>query len=209
VVGGRETVAGGPDRRYTSVCAGRAGTGRPDSACCGRGAIAAHPVFALLLGLALAGQPSAPPVPPEPSAPPPGGPVVSPAEDAVLIEALVTRVVDAGTLEARVFGNRTGVGYLGVWTPAVTQPCGPEAETRSRELAGARVLLEEDSSYQFDGAGRRLYYAYTPEGTSIDAALVREGLALAVRGDARHGAALAALQAEAEAAARGCLWAGA
>jgi endonuclease YncB( thermonuclease family) len=157
----------------------------------------ARAVFALVLGLALVGQPT-----------PPADPVVSPAADAVLVDALVTRVVDASTLEARISGNRTGVGYLGVWTPAITERCGPEAEARSRELAGARVLLEDDPGYQIDGAGRRLYYAYTPEGTSIEAALVREGLALAVRPDARHGPALAALQAEAQAAARGCLWAG-
>ena len=125
----------------------------------------------------------------------------------MLIEALVTRVIGASTLEARVFGNRTGVGYLGVWTPSVTQRCGQEAEARNREVAGTRVLLEEEPDYHIDNAGRRLHYAYTASGVSIDATLVREGLALAVRPDARHGPVLAALQAEAEAIASGCLWA--
>ena len=53
---------------------------------------------------------------------------------------------------------------------------------------------------------RRLYYADTADGTTIDATLVREGLARAVRIHGRYGAYLAALQAEAAAAGRGCLW---
>jgi endonuclease YncB( thermonuclease family) len=78
---------------------------------------------------------------------------------------------------------------------------------RNRELAGDRVLLEADPAYDYDSVGRRLYYAYTPDGRSIDETLIREGLAQAVRADASHGADLLAAQAEAESAGRGCLWA--
>jgi endonuclease YncB( thermonuclease family) len=123
-----------------------------------------------------------------------------------LIEAQVTRVIDGMSLDARVSGNRTAVGYLGAETPAANQPCGQVALARNRELAGPAVLLEEDEAYQFDQLGRRLYYAYTLDGVWIEEALIREGLARAVRTDARHGAYLAAVQAEAEAAGRGCLW---
>jgi endonuclease YncB( thermonuclease family) len=167
--------------------------------------MATCPISLLILLIGLAGQliPTA-----EPPVSVPDVPVVVPADGVALVEASVTRVIDASTLEVRVTGNRTGVGYLGVWTPAITQRCGAEAEARNRELTDMQVLLEEDGRYQIDGAGRRLYYAYTPGGLSIDATLVHEGLALAVRTDARHGATLAALQAEAEAAARGCLWSG-
>ena len=110
------------------------------------------------------------------------------------------------SLDARVAGNRTAIGYLGAETPAANQPCGQAALARNRELAGAGVLLEEDETYRFDQIGRRLYYAYTPDGTWIEETLIREGLARAARTDARYGAYLAALQAEAEAAGRGCLW---
>lgn len=127
------------------------------------------------------------------------------AEDTT-IEAFVTRVIDGSSLDAHVLGRRTGVGYLGAETPALNQPCGREALARNRELVGSRVLLREDPSYQIDEIGRRLYYAYTPEGLSIDEALVSEGLARAARIDAAGGTRLATLQAEAEAETRGCLW---
>ena len=81
-----------------------------------------------------------------------------------------------------------------------------EELAHNRELAGAAVLLAEDPAYQVDPRGRLLYYAYTLEGVSIDATLIGEGLARAVRTDARHGAALTALEAAARAAGRGCLW---
>ena len=81
-----------------------------------------------------------------------------------------------------------------------------EELARNRELAGAAVLLAEDPAYQADPLGRLLYYAYTREGVSIDATLIGEGLARAVRPDARYGAYLTALEADARAAGRGCLW---
>lgn len=127
---------------------------------------------------------------------------------AVAAEALVRRVVDGQSLDAYLSGNRTFIGYLGAQSPYANQPCGREALARNRELVADRVLLEEDPTYLLDEHGRRLYYAYTRDGVSIDETLVREGLAWAVRGDARYGAYLAALQAEAEAAGRGCLWDG-
>ena len=124
------------------------------------------------------------------------------------VEAVVSRVVDGSSLDAHIAGNRTAVGYLGVETPAPNRPCGREALERNRELAGSRVLLADDPAHQFDEIGRRLYYAYTEDGRSIDEILVREGLGRAVRVDAGRGPALAAAQAEAEAAGRGCLWGG-
>jgi endonuclease YncB( thermonuclease family) len=99
------------------------------------------------------------------------------------------------------------VGYLGAETAAGNTPCGQVALERNRELAGGRVLLEADAAYEFDTIGRRLYYAFTPDGVSIDETLIREGLARAVRTDAGRGADLLTAQADAEAAGRGCLWA--
>jgi endonuclease YncB( thermonuclease family) len=123
-------------------------------------------------------------------------------------EATVNRVTSGDSLDAQIDGKRTLVGYLGAAAPAATTNCGAMALARNLQLAGSRVLLEDDPSYQFDELGRRLYYAYTPDGQSIDAALISEGLARAVRTDARHGAELAAIEAEAQSNKRGCLWGG-
>src|SRR3712207_4620878 len=45
-------------------------------------------------------------------------------------EATVTRTIDGHSLDAHVEGRRTAVGYLGVETPPVNQPCGAEALAR-------------------------------------------------------------------------------
>jgi endonuclease YncB( thermonuclease family) len=129
-----------------------------------------------------------------------------PESDEPMVDASVTRVIDGSSLDAHVDGKRTALGYLGVDVPGLHQPCGQEAFNRNRELVGSRVRLEEDASYQFDEIGRRLYYVFTADGQSIEETLVREGLAHAVRTDGHRGAVLVALQAEAEAAGRGCLW---
>jgi endonuclease YncB( thermonuclease family) len=133
---------------------------------------------------------------------------VARAEDAAgqPIEATVTRTIDGDSLDARVFNNRTAVGYLGAETPPANQACGQRALARNRELADSRVLLVQDPSYDIDERGRRLFYAYTADGQSIEEILIREGLARAVRLDGSRGPELAALQAEAESAGRGCLW---
>jgi endonuclease YncB( thermonuclease family) len=133
-------------------------------------------------------------------------PTLATADPADLREAHVTRAVDGASLDAHISGNRTLVGYLGAETPFPSQPCGQEALARNRELATTVVTLEADPAYQFDQHGRRLFYTYTSDGVSIDEALVRDGLARAVRTDGRYGAYLAQLQADAEAAGRGCLW---
>jgi endonuclease YncB( thermonuclease family) len=122
------------------------------------------------------------------------------------IPAEVTRVIDGDTLDARVEGNRVAVGYLGVRTPALSEPCGSTALERNRELAGSLVFLEEDSTHSVDATGRRLYYAFTADGHSIEEVLVREGLAWAERTDARHGPSLLELEVGARTAGRGCLW---
>lgn len=130
------------------------------------------------------------------------------ADDEPILEATVTRAVDGSSLDAHVDGRRTALGYLGAEAPAPTQPCGREALDRNRQLAGSRVRLVDEPTHQFDEAGRRLYYVFTVDGESIEDILVREGLARAVRTDASRGPHLMALQAEAEAAGRGCLWDG-
>src|SRR6187397_2073172 len=66
------------------------------------------------------------------------------------VEAVVSRVWDGMSLDARVDDRRTAVGYLGAETAAGNTPCGQVALERNRELAGGRVLLEADATYEFD-----------------------------------------------------------
>ncbi|MDQ3700090.1 MAG: hypothetical protein M3442_04110, partial [Chloroflexota bacterium] len=122
------------------------------------------------------------------------------------VAATVVRVPDGSTLDVRIEGVRVAVAYLGAKAPSMNTLCGAEAHARNRDLAGTAVFLEADARYELDDRGFRLFYAYRPDGLFIDGTLVQEGLARAVRLDGRHGALLAALEAEAQAAKRGCLW---
>ena len=124
------------------------------------------------------------------------------------VEARVGRAIDGSSLDVHVNGQRVAVAYLGARAPGPSQTCGQAALLRNRELAGRHVRLVEDPSAPVDATGRRLFYAYAADGTSIDAALIREGLAWAAHPDSPRGGELAALQAEAEADGRGCLWDG-
>ena len=124
-------------------------------------------------------------------------------------EATVTRAVTGDSLDARVDGMRTALGYVGVSAPSPGEPCALEALARNQELAADHVWLEADPTNEFDARGRRLYYAYTTDGVSIEETLLREGLARAERTDGPYGAYLAQVQAEAETTGTGCLWGGA
>ncbi|MCC7106856.1 MAG: thermonuclease family protein [Chloroflexi bacterium] len=127
---------------------------------------------------------------------------------AAALPAIVTRVIAGDTLDVHMRGVRTGVGYLGVETPPSNTPCGQMALERNRQLAASAVLLLPEPGLDLDDRARRLFYAYTEDGLSIDETLVREGLGLAARTQASHGAALLSLEADAAQEARGCLWGG-
>jgi endonuclease YncB( thermonuclease family) len=132
----------------------------------------------------------------------------APPTEQPLVEVTVNRVIDGDTLDAQIDGIRTPVGYLGAETPLPNQPCGQEAFARNLELAGEHVLLQADTSFDgLDQRRRRLFYAYTLEGVSIDETLVYEGLARAPRVESAHGALLSDLETDARDNARGCLWA--
>ena len=57
-----------------------------------------------------------------------------------------------------------------------------------------------------DQFGRILAYIYTEDGTSIDEALIREGLATAWTRDGQHRDYLVGLEKEARRQEAGCLW---
>jgi endonuclease YncB( thermonuclease family) len=126
-------------------------------------------------------------------------------DPAALAEARVVKTVDGDTLRIAWEGRVEFLRYFGVAAPERDMPCYDEASARNRELAGGRVRLAFDARTRDDG-GRLLAYVFTEDGLSIDAALVREGLARAWRRDGRFRAELIALDDRARASRTGCLW---
>lgn len=122
-----------------------------------------------------------------------------------LEEARVIDVIDGDTIDVSLGGRRVRVRYYGVDTPERGERCFREATDRNEALIGARVLLLPDARLQ-DDFGRQLRYVFTPEGVSVDATLVAEGFGLAWRQDGRYRQEITALEVEAQAAGRGCLW---
>ncbi|HWM63563.1 MAG TPA: thermonuclease family protein [Solirubrobacterales bacterium] len=130
--------------------------------------------------------------------------------------ALVTRVVDGDTVEARVGGEVEDVRLIGVDTPETVKPgepvqCfGPQASHFThRLLEGRRVRLDFGTERR-DVYGRLLAYVYLvagPQERFANAALVRRGLArsLTIPPNDRFAPLLRRLELRAARAGRG-LW---
>ncbi len=118
----------------------------------------------------------------------------------------VDHVVDGDTLVVLDEGSRERVRSYGMAAPESDERCGPEATDRLTQLAGTqvRVLTDRRLADQF---GRQLRYLFTPDGRSIEATLIQEGLARAWRDDGTFRGQFVALESAARAARRGCLWA--
>jgi endonuclease YncB( thermonuclease family) len=97
------------------------------------------------------------------------------------------------------------VRFYGIDTRERGEACFDEATRRTRELSGDEVLLVPDERNR-DRNGRLLRYVYSPDGLSIDAALVAEGLAYAWRDDGALREELVELEDRAREAEVGCLW---
>lgn len=124
---------------------------------------------------------------------------------AVLVD--VVKIVDGDTIDVRAAQTELRVRLYGVDTPERGDRCFKQATDRTRVLAASQVQLVSDARLQ-DSFKRELRYVYTAAGESIDAALIREGLALAWREDGSQRAALTALEERAHSAKMGCLWSG-
>ena len=154
------------------------------------GVLSLAPVLALLVALTAGGLGVAP---------------IAPAQ--------VARVIDGDTIRVRLAdGARDTVRLTGVDTPETghptqgVEPYGPEAaaDTRAR-LAGATVRLVADPAGDHqDASGRLLRYVMLPSGEHVNATLIREGYATAIRTFpySRHAECLQ-LDAQARAARRG------
>ncbi len=123
-----------------------------------------------------------------------------------LREVEVEEVIDGDTIDVRLDGIETRIRYFGVDTPERGRACYREATDRNEMLIGDTVLLLPDARTE-DDFGRLLRYVFLPDGTSIDATLVAEGFGEAWTSDGRYRDQIVALEAEARAAGRGCLWA--
>jgi endonuclease YncB( thermonuclease family) len=119
----------------------------------------------------------------------------------------VDRIIDGDTLDVRAAQTVLRVRVFGIDTPERGQRCFDEATARLTSLAGRSVRLVADARQQ-DAFGRELRYVFTPEGRSLDAALLDAGLARAWREDGRLRDILIGIEVSAHGARRGCLWAG-
>ena len=121
--------------------------------------------------------------------------------------AAVLRIVDGDTLHVEFDGRDESVRLYGIDAAEVGTPCSADATARLRELAGSAVRMRRDARDR-DRYMRLLRYVYTSSGESIDATLVREGLARAWRGDGQLERGITLLEDDARSAGRGCLWRG-
>lgn len=116
--------------------------------------------------------------------------------------------IDGDTLELILDGKLQRVRLYGVDAPERGQPCYDAATARLQQLIAdsGRVLLHPGP--RNDDGNRLLRYAFTEtDQRSIDALLIREGLAAAWRRDGQLRDQLVALEALARDQGQGCLWA--
>jgi len=99
------------------------------------------------------------------------------------VKAQVVEVVDGDTINVSIDSQEYAVRYIGVNAPETHHPekgvewMGPEATRANEDLVGGQtVYLEKDVS-ETDRYGRLLRYVYRPDGTFVNAALVRQGYA--------------------------------
>jgi len=118
----------------------------------------------------------------------------------------VERVIDGDTLDVRSFdGSALRARLFGVDVPEIGERCADEAAAQLQSLARVAVRVLADQRLE-DGGGRQLRYLFTPNGISIDAALIVGGLARAGDADGALRDRLMALKMAARREQRGCLW---
>ena len=142
--------------------------------------------------------------PPYP-APPYDAVTVFCADPSPMERATVLDIVDGDTFDVLLAGVEERVRIFGIDTAERGEPCFREASERLRALAGGEVRLVPDVRKR-DRNGRLLRYVYTPDGRSVDATLIEEGLAHAWTDDGALRDPLVVLEDQARLAGRGCLW---
>jgi micrococcal nuclease len=116
-------------------------------------------------------------------------PAASPSSTHIATNALVVRVIDGDTIEARIDGGNEieKIRLLGINTPESVDPrrpvqCfGKEASKFAKQLMeGKRITLKEDvQADDRDKYGRLLRNILLEDGTDVNALLIKEGYAYA------------------------------
>ena len=113
-------------------------------------------------------------------------------------------IIDGDTIQIRKNGDLSPVRYYGIDTPERGERCYREALDRNEQLLTKHVYLLPDAR---DNDGNRpLRYIFLEDGSSLDATMVAEGFAHAWQRDGRYRDDLVALEDQAKAEGRGCLW---
>ena len=172
-------------------------------------AIAAHLAWAWFVAVAVmvSGCSDSPPMAPsQPTIPTSPAPAPGPAVQG----RLVTRVVDGDTIVVEGVGT---VRLIGVDTPETVDPDSPveyygkEASDFTRRVADRQIVTLEFDQDRVDRYGRTLAYVYLPDGTLLNAEIIRLGYGFAYTFfPFRLIEEFRALEREARAAGRG-LWA--
>lgn len=150
-------------------------------------------VFFLLFALLFAGVEEQPvPLPPTPIA-------------IVGEEARVLRVIDGDTIEVSLNRRNRRVRYIGINMPERDEPCSNAATAANRRLVGGRTVTLVRGAEETDRYGRLLRHIYVGD-THVNEALVRDGFAenFVWEPNTRFADHFRALEAEAQAAGRGC-----
>lgn len=121
--------------------------------------------------------------------------------------ATVIEIVDGDTIKVLLDGTRYSVRYIGMDTPERGEPFFSESTAANRQLIeGQQVILVKDVS-ETDRYNRLLRYVYLPDGTFVNAELVKQGYAVVATfpPDVRHQDLFLTLEREAREIGRG-LW---
>ena len=94
--------------------------------------------------------------------------------------AFVMQVIDGDTIEVILNGESYKLRYIGIDAPEPGMDCSQESTDANRSMVENQIVeLERDFS-DIDQYGRLLRYVYLPDGTLVNAELVRLGLAVAL-----------------------------
>jgi endonuclease YncB( thermonuclease family) len=138
------------------------------------------------------------------TAPPGGAPPAG--TGSIELEGYV-RAIQGDTLDARTVRGRVAIGIVGIQAPRGKTPCAQEATAFVQALVASGARVDEEPGLVFDARSRRMYHVNTLDGQSVAEEVVAAGLARA-NGQGSTRERLAALEAEAREAKRGCLWKG-
>lgn len=142
----------------------------------------------------------------------PSAQVPDPGPGSVTVTGPV-RVIEADTLEVSIRGARVGVRIAGIRVPRGNTECGRQASAALRKMLSSGAFLDREvrlPPIDVNTGWLRVYRVTTPAGRPVAAELARAGLAIAdaAAADAVDFPEIAAGQADAKSALRGCVWSG-